>query len=410
MVTRSAVMYGGSPRATVKELYSLIKDGTIHLPSPLRLLRLCNGRRCESCNIKKVKHANQGLGTFLCNPCLTKGPESFAVRIPLARARYLKSFRYILKDERLIGSLKCRWRRGSLIPFSMLRKPMVEQGGEPCGSRFTHCDLELIEASNEPVDQLLDELFPPQNNPEFIETYEASLDEAKAVDEYRKEKKVQASKRAAEARRASALKVVSKVQKLLEEPWKDFALANKEIKWGGKSGPCLEFHSPLCNELLKEYVTTPSKAKKAVIANIAETINTFCRNLLERFVGFSFLSEDDTFEKTLKQVLQESLPDLKSVVTHHHANSHFASILERGNDPFEALEHLEDHQSFSRLLTRSNAKFGHGNEFSYNASHAWDVVYSEQKDEPCERKRQSKTFAACMLWKTPLDEIGRAHV
>jgi hypothetical protein len=30
--------------------------------------------------------------------------------------------------------------------------------------------------------------------------------------------------------------------------------------------------------------------------------------------------------------------------------------------------------------------------------------YAEQKDEPCERKRQRKTFAACVSWKPPLGE------
>ena len=74
---------------------------------------------------------------------------------------------------------------------------------------------------------MLDELLSPQDNLEFIETYEASLNEAKAADEYRKGKKVQASKRAEEARIASALKVVSKVQDLLEEQWKDFVLADQ---------------------------------------------------------------------------------------------------------------------------------------------------------------------------------------
>lgn len=75
---------------------------------------------------------------------------------------------------------------------------------------------------------MLDELLSLQDNLEFIETYEALLNEAKTADEYRKEKKVQASKRAEEARIASALKVVSKVQDLLEEQWKDFVLADQE--------------------------------------------------------------------------------------------------------------------------------------------------------------------------------------
>ena len=50
------------------------------------LPRLRGGGRRESRSVKKVKHANQGLGTFLCNPRLAKGPESLAARAP-PRAR-----------------------------------------------------------------------------------------------------------------------------------------------------------------------------------------------------------------------------------------------------------------------------------------------------------------------------------
>jgi hypothetical protein len=50
--------------------------------------------------------------------------------------------------------------------------------------------------------------------------------------------------------------------------------------------PALDPALPPCNELLKEYVTSPSKAKKAVITDIAETINTFSRNSSESIVGF----------------------------------------------------------------------------------------------------------------------------
>jgi hypothetical protein len=156
MVTHSAMMHGGSTRATVKELHSLIKYGTIHVPSPLRLLRLCNGKRCESWNTKTVKHAVQGLGTFLCNACLTKGPESLAVRIPPSLATNMTSCQHIVNDERLTG----RWSKieiqSTCSMHAMLRTPLAAQDGELCGPRITYSDLERIEKvkSNKPVDQI----------------------------------------------------------------------------------------------------------------------------------------------------------------------------------------------------------------------------------------------------------------
>jgi hypothetical protein len=106
---------------------------------------------------------------------------------------------------------------------------------------------------------------------------------------------------------------------------------------------------------------------------------------------FSFLTEDDLFEIVLKQTFQWRLSDLKSVVMHPHADSCLASMLLRGNDPFEALVHLQDHFSFSRLLTGMDFTNGHNHDALFDASDAWKVVYAEQKDEPFERKRQTKT-------------------
>lgn len=325
---------------TVEDLYYLLKNDTIFTPSPLRLLRLVNGRRCEACNKTKVKHANQCLGTFLCSPCLGQGDDRYNTRLTPRKARKARGYEQVIQDDRITGRWSGHWcgasYRESLFCTTLLRRPLM-QSGELCGPRFTYS-----EKGAEPVQSMLDEMLPPQDNSEFIRTYESSVEEAKAAVEYRKEKKKEASERAAERRMASSLRILQKVQDLLEEPWKHYVLNYEETPGSNRKSPCLKFRSPLCNDLLGEYVTSPSKAKKATIIDIAKTINTHCQSISERLLGFEFLSEDDPFEKALKLLFLEKFPDTKSVLFHESADSHFASILSE-DGPFKALEHLEGH-------------------------------------------------------------------
>jgi len=56
MVVQSALIHGGHAKKTMEELYKLMKNQSIYPPSPLRLLRLANGKTCEFCVKKSVTH------------------------------------------------------------------------------------------------------------------------------------------------------------------------------------------------------------------------------------------------------------------------------------------------------------------------------------------------------------------
>ena len=49
MVVQSALIHGGNPKKTMEELYALMRAHSMHIPSPLRLLRLVNSKTCEFC-------------------------------------------------------------------------------------------------------------------------------------------------------------------------------------------------------------------------------------------------------------------------------------------------------------------------------------------------------------------------
>lgn len=401
IVVRSAIMHGGNAKTTVSELYELLKNDAMHTPSPGRLLRLVNGKRCEVCNSRKVKHANPRYGLFLCSSCLIDGAEKHTVKITCARFRKSLRFQHIVQDGRTAG----RWTRMfNQNNFHVLARPFI-QNGEPCGPRVTYMDFERIGSATEPIQDMLNELLPEQDTSAFVETYEASVEEAKAVEVYRKEKKANAAKKAAEARKASSLRVVAKVQDLLEEPWRNFILEHQETGYKGKN-PTLGFSYLYCNELLKEYVTSPSKAKKSVITDIANQINDACRNISDSLLGFSFLSsEDDSFEIALKRHCLDRFPDLKSVVRSEHANDRFVSSLGE-NNLFKSVQALLG-GDFSVLVGTlpdiSSPYFWHSN---------WRFAYDQNEAEACERKRNSKTFTACIEFKAALREYlkyAKAH-
>jgi hypothetical protein len=66
-VVRSALMRGGRAQQTITRITRLVKDRRIFVPSALRLLRLCNGKRCEKCNENRVNWVNHHFGVFFCS-------------------------------------------------------------------------------------------------------------------------------------------------------------------------------------------------------------------------------------------------------------------------------------------------------------------------------------------------------
>ncbi len=71
MVVKSALFHGGHARKTIEELHALMSNHSMHVPSPLRLLRLVNGRVCEFCRRHKVNHVRSGMGVFSCWDCVS---------------------------------------------------------------------------------------------------------------------------------------------------------------------------------------------------------------------------------------------------------------------------------------------------------------------------------------------------
>jgi len=105
MVVHSALIHGGNAKKTMEELYNMMKNRSIHVPSPLRLLRLANGKRCEFCVNKSVNSLYNGLniGAFSCWECLTKGDDPLTKAWKTSWARYWRNpvYQKILNHPRV---------------------------------------------------------------------------------------------------------------------------------------------------------------------------------------------------------------------------------------------------------------------------------------------------------------------
>ena len=75
VVVRSAYMQTGNrfcSRKSMDELYNLMSECKIHIPSPLRLLRIATGNKCEFCLATRIRSVSSwSNGVFACWNCIT---------------------------------------------------------------------------------------------------------------------------------------------------------------------------------------------------------------------------------------------------------------------------------------------------------------------------------------------------
>ncbi len=74
VVVRSAYMQTGNrfcSRKSMDELYNLMSEYKIHIPSPLRLLRIATGNKCEFCLATRIRSVSSwSNGVFACWNCI----------------------------------------------------------------------------------------------------------------------------------------------------------------------------------------------------------------------------------------------------------------------------------------------------------------------------------------------------
>ena len=100
IVFQSVLLRGGNSgysRKTLESIMNLTRSGKIYIPSPMRILRLCCGKRCESIGCSnRVPSVQADFGIFLCKDCLNNMKEDI-VHI----SNYVSNIRTAIRVEKM---------------------------------------------------------------------------------------------------------------------------------------------------------------------------------------------------------------------------------------------------------------------------------------------------------------------
>lgn len=299
-VVRSAMMQCGHSKTSMERLVPLIEQRCIWTPSPIRMLRLVNGRTCERCNKGRVHLVSDNYGVFFCfHGCIqdtsTKGVafnnkwSPFLVDQPrIAKAAYSSSA-YI-------------WIR-----------PYSDASGERVGPLISMVEMERIIRGDGSVEDLLkekDALDPYKDAvAEISQAFKDSTEAAARRIQERKDKKSQASDKANARRKQKILVMIKMLEMELDDvPWKEIALEHEWKKSNSKEVP--SFRCGLTEELLREYSSAPSKATKKKLKEVAKSLKQKFSILEEKGLhDFSFLSDSDPVERVVKEYCVENFPN-----------------------------------------------------------------------------------------------------
>jgi hypothetical protein len=383
------MIHAGHAGHTIEELYELIKCRSIHIPSPLRLLRLINGKRCEICNKKQVHYVRPGYGVFACWPCTTKGGLTKAwnktwVRYTKDPAPFDAVFRHPRVSMSEYGSKNYMW-----------AEPRTDATNESIGPLVCLNDVDQIVRHEQGIEDYLENVLhvpSVSDYDEYVNTYRDTKARAEREKLEREERKKARAKQSKDNKKANIDKMISDLISLVDEQWRDTALKHRENMFFSAKSPRVTFLSSFVDNLLKPYVISPSKMKKKILVEIAEQINSQFRRIFEKdFLSFGFLSDKDPFEAALKRSRRESFPSLEAVVDGHYADERFFKFLEEDRLVAASIHLKGRHMLYYLLLSEDQA-------LSVNMRNLANTVWHMKKDgdstDETIEKHSKETFTA----------------
>lgn len=131
-VVRATMLSGGFPMTSLERMIPPIRERKIWIPSPLRLLRVVCGKRCEQCN-KPTRFVCGSFGVFLCaDKCLNGNTKL------LRRSKQWMP--YLSAPRVLLGP-----RKGPRYSHMyLLKSPLTDTSGENIGPLITADDVEKM--------------------------------------------------------------------------------------------------------------------------------------------------------------------------------------------------------------------------------------------------------------------------
>lgn len=372
MVVKSAMIQGGGgARDCMKAINDLMARSAIHGPSPLRLLRLVNCKRCEFCNAKQLVQSESvwRLGVFGCRACLED--RTVAASDPLGDKAWVSDWS---KDAYYDVALRHRrvmcWRgrvKGSKHKKRayVWKERITTAGlGEAIGPLISFEDLTpFLATAKECAEKVTSEDFgvyidkelkvpPAEAYKEFLEEYSEHKARSDSVVAEREEKKRATAQKTKDSRRTKVSKMIEDLKAHLDEPFRDAALMSSNMPFGRA---CVTFNSPFVENLLYSYVCSPSKMRKKILVETATTINEKFRLIKSKgFLNMDSFSGDDPFEIAVKKCFGGKYSSYVAVVEKNRLDDRFFDLLQKDRC-MAALTYFEE-TNFGKILMPADAK------------------------------------------------------
>ncbi|KAL7460029.1 hypothetical protein ACHAXS_000497, partial [Conticribra weissflogii] len=310
MVVKSALLHGGYAKRTMKELRSVTTSNSIHVPSPLRLLRLSCGKRCEVCFSDKVNFVRPGWGLFACWTCVTEGPTKAWSTKWVRYGRNECAYKAVFGNPRVVSSKYGR-------KYFMLRHPMTDASGEPIGPIVCFDDVDKMVNHVGGFDDYFAKVLhapEPEAYNEFNNSFEAIEELAREALLERERLKNEKDKKSKKKKQERIEEFLVDLGQMLDEPFRSEAMIRAEDCCGGPF-PRMKMFVPFVNEMLQPYIDAPTKMKPPILEEIAQKINEKFRLISEKnFLQLDFLRLDDPFELRLKQAFENHITSLDDFV------------------------------------------------------------------------------------------------
>lgn len=373
IVIVSATMHGGYAKKTMEALVRLVRAKQIWVPSPMRMLRLVNGERCERCNKNVVNTVEPHFGVFFCRRgCM----QSYS------KAERRHYYRQFTENPRIANH------SGYSARFA--EHKYCDQTGEVCGALVTRLDMDMPGTpSIEAILKRCDQDDPNAKHAEEI--VRIFVDAQKGAEKRKREK--EENKRittiyALEKKRERIRSIVEKLAIALDDvPWKEALLAyepNRSAR-NSSSTDVIRFRSSITNKLLSDVVKTPSNTTGSMLKQLRSALlSTFAVIGETNFHDFSFLSSTNPLESTLLEYYQPKYPHME----HLHGLEYKDLNLLRERKCLEVMESLFSSEP-SPLRTTTVLPF----DKVLAAKIASSLAYTDDGS-----KTNAETLALC-LWK-----------
>jgi hypothetical protein len=333
-VVRSAIYNGGHAKSSLERIIPLIKARSIWTPSPVRLLRVVNGRRCEHCLLGRANMINKNYGVFFCWDCITG--KGFTKSVS-----HNKKWSPFLSHKRVA--------QGCFSSKSYLwMKPVKDAAGSKIGPLVHMHIMEQIRNTNSTVDKYLETIDPidPQakNAEVIVQEYDQCVDDAEQRLKEMTDQKMKATKEANDIRKAKSEDIVSTVSNLLGDvPWKEEILGYSMQSVSLKK-ICAVFSSRIAKTVLESYTNAPSTATnkklKEAAGRISDAINTITSHGI---LNLDFLQEStDLYQQT---VLKHFKNDETRKRLLRYINLEDVQLIKEG----KSFDVLQDHVGFVEI-------------------------------------------------------------